>query len=93
MDSAVWDSNPAGPLTNLAGVLLFQEALLEARLDPAMAAAHTAIGLYNSLAVALTTGMVTRSASPISYHLLKGFATQQRGTWSAPPSIYDHITK
>jgi hypothetical protein len=87
----VSDSNPTGRITNsdleMAGVLL-QEAVLEKHLGPAMIGAHTAIGSDNSPAVAWTTRMATRSASPISYHLLKGFAMRQRVTRSAPPSVY-----
>jgi hypothetical protein len=84
-------SNPTGRLTNsdleMAGVLL-QETVLEARLGHEMRSTHTAIGSDNSPAVAWTTRMATRSASPISYHLLKGFAMRQRVTRSAPPSVY-----
>ena len=88
----VSDTNPGGRLTNsdleMAGVLL-QEAVLEEHLGPAaMRAIQTAIGCDNSPAVAWTTRMASRSASPISFRLLKGLAMRQRVTRSAPPPQY-----
>jgi len=90
-DAVVSDSNPNGRLTNsdleMAGVLL-QEAVLEAKLGPAMAGIQTAIGSDNSPAVAWTTRMASRSSSPISFRLLKGFAMRQRTTRAAPPAVF-----
>jgi hypothetical protein len=89
--AVVSDTNPTGRLTNsdleMAGVLL-HEAVLEAHLGTAMAGAQIAIGCDNSPAVSWTTRMATRSASPVSYHLIKGFAMRQRRTRSAPPAVY-----
>jgi hypothetical protein len=90
-DAVVTDNNPTGTLTNsdleMAGVLL-QETVLEASLGSALHGIQTAIGCDNSPAVAWTTRMATRSASPISYRLLKGLAMRQRTTQSAPPAVY-----
>jgi hypothetical protein len=91
-NAVVSTTNPKGHLTNsdleLAGVLL-QEAVLEATLGPnAMQDAQTAIGCDNSPAVSWTTRMATRSASPISFRLLRGLAMRQRLTKSAPPAIF-----
>jgi hypothetical protein len=74
-DAVVSDSNPDGRLTNsaleMAGVLL-QEAVLEATIGPsAIIATQTAIGCDNSPAVAWTSRMASRSASPVSYRLLR----------------------
>jgi hypothetical protein len=84
--------NPSGTITNsdleMAGVLL-QETVLEAHLGPeAMRGIQTAIGSDNSPAVAWTTRMASRSASPISFRLLKGFAMRQRTSRSAPPAVF-----
>jgi hypothetical protein len=91
-DAVVSDSNPHGRLTNsdleMAGVLL-QEAVLEATIGlSAMASTQTAIGCDNSPAVAWTARMASRSASPISYRLLRGLAMRQRHTRSAPPAVF-----
>jgi hypothetical protein len=91
-DDVVSDSNPNGRITNsdleLAGVLL-QDAVLEAKLGTAaMAGIQTAIGSDNSAAVAWTTRMASRSSSPISFRLLKGFAMRQRSSRSAPPAVF-----
>jgi hypothetical protein len=91
-NAVVSTSNPTGHLTNsdleMAGVLL-QEAVLEAALGPIrMQNAQTAIGCDNSPAVAWTRRMATRSASPISFRLLRGLAMRQRLTRSAPPAIF-----
>jgi hypothetical protein len=87
----VSDTNPQGTITNsdleVAGVLL-QEAVLEAELGSAMAGKHIVIGSDNSPAVAWTTRMATRSASPIAYWLLQGLAMRQRVTQSALPTVY-----
>jgi hypothetical protein len=93
-DVVMSDSNPDGRLTNsdlkMAGVLL-QEAVLEATIGPsAMIATQTAIGCDNSPADACTYGMASRSASPVSYQLLRGLAMRQRLTRSAPPAVF-HI--
>jgi hypothetical protein len=93
-DAVVSDSNPDGRLTNsdleMAGVLL-QEAVLEATIGPsAMIATQTAIGCDNLPAVAWTSRMASRSASPVSYRLLRGLAMRQRLTRSAPPAVF-HI--
>jgi hypothetical protein len=90
--AVVSTTNPNGTLTNsdleMAGVLL-QEAVLEAALGPdLMRHAQTAIGCDNSPAVAWTTRMATRSASPVSFRLLKGLAMRQRLTRSAPPAVF-----
>jgi hypothetical protein len=78
--AVVSDANPQGSFTNsdlkMAGVLL-QEAVLEAYVSPKMESSQSAIGCNNSPLVAGTTCMATRSALPILYHLLKGFAMQQ----------------
>jgi hypothetical protein len=84
--------NPTGSITNsdleMAGVLL-QETVLEAHLGPeAMRGIQTAIGSDNSPAVAWTTRMASRSTSPVSYRLLKGFAMRQRTSRSAPPAVF-----
>jgi hypothetical protein len=74
----------------MAGVLL-QEAVLEATIGPsAMIATQTAIACDNSPAVAWTSRMASRSASPVSYRLLRGLAMRQRLTCSAPPAVF-HI--
>jgi hypothetical protein len=90
-NAIISDSNPQGTITNsdleMAGVLL-QEAVLEAHLGPAMTAAHLVIGSDNSPAVGWTKRMATRSATPIAYRLLRGFAMRQRVTRSAPPTVY-----
>jgi hypothetical protein len=91
-DAAVSTTNPNGLLTNsdleMAGVLL-QEAVLEATLGPGhMCSIQAAIGCDNSPSVAWTTRMATRSASPISFRLLRGLAMRQRLTQSAPPAIF-----
>ncbi len=85
-------TNPTGTLTNsdleMAGVLL-HEAVLEAALGPnRMRHVQTAIGCDNSPAVAWTKRMATRSASPVSFRLLKGLAMRQRLTRSAPPAVF-----
>jgi hypothetical protein len=72
----------------MAGVLL-HEAVLEAALGPnRMRHVQTAIGCDNSPAVAWTKRMATRSASPVSFRLLKGLAMRQRLTRSAPPAVF-----
>jgi hypothetical protein len=91
-DAVVSDRNPKGRITNsdleMAGVLL-QETVLEARLGhAAMQGVQMAIGSDNSPAVAWTTRMASRSQSPISYRLLKGFAMRQRTTRAAPPAVF-----
>jgi hypothetical protein len=85
-------THPTGTLTNsdleMAGVLL-HEAVLKAALGPnRMRHVQTAIGCDNSPAVAWTKRMATRSASPISFCLLKGLAMRQRLTRSAPPAVF-----
>jgi len=63
-------ANPNGRLTNsdleMAAVVL-QQAVLEARLGSAIAGTQAAIGSDNTPAVAWTTRMASRSASPISF--------------------------
>jgi hypothetical protein len=91
-EAVVSTRNPDGHLTNsdleMAGVLL-QEAVLEAALGPArMVNVQAAMGCDNSPAVSWTTRMATRSASPISFRLLRGLAMRQRLTKSAPPAIF-----
>jgi hypothetical protein len=90
--TVVSTTNPDGTLTNsdleLAGVFL-HEAVLEAALGPnLMRHAQIAIGCDNSPAVAWTTRMATRSASSVSFRLLKGLAMRQRLTRSAPPAVF-----
>jgi hypothetical protein len=53
-----------------------------------MAGIQTAIDSDNSAAVGWTARMASRSASPISFRLLKGFAMRQRTTRSAPPAVF-----
>jgi hypothetical protein len=91
-NAVISTTNPTGTLTNsdleMAGVLL-QEAVLEAAIGPnRMRHAQTAIGCDNSPAVAWTKRMATRSASPVSFRLLKGLAMRQRLTRSAPPAVF-----
>jgi hypothetical protein len=89
--AVVSDSHPGGTLTNsdleMAGVLL-HELVLESVLGPKMQGAQVAIGCDNSPAVAWSTRMASRSATPISYRLLKGLAMRQRTTRSAPPAVF-----
>jgi hypothetical protein len=91
-NAVISTTNPHGTLTNsdleMAGVLL-QETVLEAAIGPNhMEHALVAIGCDNSPAVAWTQRMATRSASPISFRLLKGLAMRQRLTRSAPPAVF-----
>jgi hypothetical protein len=90
--TVVSDSNPDGQLTNsdleMAGVLL-HAAVLEEILGPSgMIGTQAAIGCDNSPSVAWTNRMASRSASPISCRLLRGFAMRQRVTRSAPPAVF-----
>jgi hypothetical protein len=94
-EGVVLTTDPNGHLTNsnleMARVVL-QETVLEATLGPkGMQGAQTAIGCDNSPAVAWTTRMASRSASPISFRLLRGLAMRQRITKSAPPALF-HVT-
>jgi hypothetical protein len=54
----------------------------------AMQGCQATIGCDNSPSVAWTTRMATRSASPVSFRLLKGFAMRQQTTRSSPPAVY-----
>jgi hypothetical protein len=87
----VSDQNPHGRLTNsdleMAGVLLHQ-TVLEVRLGADIAGTQSAIGSDNSPAVSWTTRMASRSASPIAFRLLKGFAMRQRTTRAAPTAVF-----
>ena len=72
----------------MVGVLLHETVLEAAVGEVAMIGAQTAIGCDNSATVSWTTRMATRSASPISYRLLRGLAMRERQTRSAPPALF-----